>query len=72
MTYKFLTTINFFELQNTQALLLENDIISKVEDSYHYNVTAGWVDPFCNNHERNLFVLEKDLLLAKKILADNL
>ena len=55
-----------------QSLLAENGIDSKIEDPYHFNVTAGWVDPFCNNNERNIFVLEKDLQLAKKILSDSL
>ncbi len=72
MRYTFLATINFFEIEKLQSLLAENGIISKIQDSYHFNVTAGWVDPFCNNNERNIFVLEKDLELAKKILSDSL
>lgn len=72
MRYTFLTTLNFFEIEKTQSLLAENGIDSKIEDPYHFNVTAGWVDPFCNNNERNIFVLEKDLQLAKKILSDSL
>ena len=72
MRYTFLTTLNFFEIEKTQSLLAENGIDSKIEDPYHFNVTAGWVDPFCNNNERNIFVLEKDLQLAKKILLDSL
>ena len=72
MRYTFLTTLNFFEIEKTQSLLAENGIDSKIKDSYHFNVTAGWVDPFCNNNERNIFVLEKDLQLAKKILSDSL
>jgi len=72
LRYTFLTTLNFFEIEKTQSLLAENGIDSKIEDPYHFNVTAGWVDPFCNNNERNIFVLEKDLQLAKKILSDSL
>ncbi len=72
MRYTFLTTLNFFEIEKIQSLLAENGIDSKIEDPYHFNVTAGWVDPFCNNNERNIFVLEKDLQLAQKILSDSL
>ena len=71
MSYKFLTTINFFEAQRAQELLEEHGLTSKLEDPYHFNLTAGWVDPFCNNNERNLFVLEKDFEKAQKILAHN-
>ena len=71
MSYKFLTTVNFFESQKAQTLLEQDGIKSKIENPYHFNLTAGWVDPFCNNNERNLFVLEKDFSLAKKILSDN-
>ena len=72
MPYKFLTTINFFEAQKAQAILEEKGIKSKLEYPYHVNLTAGWVDPFCNNNERNLFVLDKDFQLAKNVLADHL
>lgn len=72
MTYKFLTTINFFEAQKAQEILEEKGIKSKLEYPYHFNLTAGWVDPFCNNNERNLFVLDKDFQLAKNVLADHL
>jgi len=59
-------------LQKAQHVLGAHDIICKIEDPYHFNVTAGWADPFCNNNERNIFVLEKDFSLAKKILEDKL
>ena len=72
MRYTFLATISFFEIVKVQSLLSKNGVIVKLEDPYHFNITAGWVDPFCNNNERNLFVLEKDLQLAKKILSDSL
>jgi len=71
MSYKFLSTINFFEVQKVQELLEKNGLISKIEAPYHFNVTAGWFDPFCNNNERNVFVLEKDFERAKKILENN-
>ena len=72
MKFKFLTTLNFFETKKTQSLLAEHGIESRIEDPYHFNLIAGWVDPLCNNNERNIFVLEKDLQLAKKILLDSL
>ena len=72
MSYKFLMTINFFECQKVQSLLEQNGIKLKIENPYHFNVTAGWVDPFCNNNERNIFVLEKDFTLAKKTLSKNI
>jgi len=71
MSYKFLMTINFFEAQQIQELLEENGLKSKLEHPYYFNLTAGWVDPFCNNNERNLFVLDDDFEKAKKILSNN-
>lgn len=71
MSYKFLMTVNFFECQTIQSLLQQNGIKSRIENPYHFNVTAGWVDPFCNNNERNIFVLEKDFTLAKKTLSNS-
>ncbi len=71
MSYKFLMTINFFEAQRAQELLEENGLKSKLEYPYHFNLTAGWVDPFCNNNERNLFVLDDDFEKAKEILSNN-
>ena len=71
MSYKFLVTVNFFALQRLCDLLEEHNIIYKIEDSYHFNVTAGWVDPFCNNNERSTFVLDSKFALAKKILEEN-
>jgi len=71
MSYKFLMTVNFFECQKVQSLLEQGGIKSRIENPYHFNVTAGWVDPFCNNNERNVFVLEKDFTLAKKTLSNN-
>lgn len=71
MAYKFLETVNFFELQRTQELLKKSGIKFKIENPHHFNITAGWVDPFCNNNERQIFVLEEDLESAKKILENN-
>ena len=71
MGYKFLLTVNFFELHNVESLLKSNGVKPKIQDSYNFNLNAGWVDPFCNSNERTILVLEKDFLLAKKIL-DNL
>jgi len=64
-------TIDFFEAQRAQELLEENGLKSKLEYPYHFNLTAGWVDPFCSNNERTLFVLEKDFEKAKEILSNN-
>ena len=71
MAYKFLITINFFESHKIQDLLKENGIDSKLQDSYHNNITAGWVDPLYNHNERGLFVLQEDILKAKQILINN-
>ena len=72
MGYTFLMSFNFFDAPKIQELLKKNNIESKVEQPYHFNVTAGWVDPFCNHNEVKVFVLEKDLQQAKKILSNNL
>lgn len=70
MSYKYLTTINFFESQKVKFLLEKHDINPKIENSYHSNIVAGWIDPFCNSNERIFLVLEKDFVLAKKILEE--
>ncbi|MDA9727077.1 hypothetical protein N9U48_01050 [Bacteroidota bacterium] len=68
--YKFLTTINFFELQSICQLFDSYNINLKIKNNYNPNITAGWVDSFCTYNERELYVLEKDFVLAKKILLE--
>jgi len=70
MDYKFLVTINIFEVHKIQSTLEKFNIESIIEDNYHSNITAGWVDPFCNYNERRLLVKHQDLIEAKKILND--
>tara|TARA_Y100000766_G_C18598666_1_gene455542 strand:+ start:355 stop:576 length:222 start_codon:yes stop_codon:yes gene_type:complete len=70
MDYKFLATVNFFELQRVESLLITNGVRPKIRDSYNFNLNAGWVDPFCNSNERTILVLKKDFQLAKKILEN--
>tara|TARA_B100001287_G_scaffold273021_1_gene275721 strand:+ start:1423 stop:1638 length:216 start_codon:yes stop_codon:yes gene_type:complete len=66
--YKFLATINFFELQTICQLFEHHNINLKIKNNYNSNIIAGWVDSFCTYNERELYVLEKDFVLAKKIL----
>ena len=68
MGYKFLKTVNFFELPHVQSLLLGHGIKLRIKDLYNNNLIAGWVDPFCVNNERNLYVQEKDFDLAQEII----
>ena len=55
----------------TLSMAKENGIDSKLQDSYHNNITAGWVDPLYNHNERGLFVPQADILKAKQILINN-
>ena len=66
--YKFLTTINFFELQSICQLFDSHNIKLKIKNNYQSNVTAGWVDSFCTYNERELYVLEKRFCFSKKII----
>ena len=70
MGYKFLATINVFEVNKIQSTLYKYNIESIIEDNYHLNLTAGWVDPFCNYNERRILVKNEDIVEAKKILND--
>mgnify|MGYP001235398161 CR=1 FL=1 len=70
MGYKFLATINVFEVNKIQSTLYKYNIESIIEDNYHFNLTAGWVDPFCNYNERRILVKNEDIVEAKKILND--
>ena len=68
MSYRFLKTVNLFELPKIQSLFLSYSIKFRVKDFYNNNLIAGWVDPFCVNNERNLYVQEKDFNEAKEII----
>ena len=68
MSYRFLKTVNLFELPKIQSLFLSYSIKFRVKDFYNNNLIAGWVDPFCVNNERNLYVHEKDFNEAKEII----
>ena len=63
MDYKFLVTINIFEVHKIQSTLDKFNIESIIEDNYHLNLTAGWVDPFCNYNERRILVKNEDIEL---------
>tara|TARA_B100001057_G_scaffold245279_3_gene245605 strand:+ start:20280 stop:20504 length:225 start_codon:yes stop_codon:yes gene_type:complete len=68
MSYRFLKTVNLFELPQIQSLFSSYGIKFRVKDFYNNNLIAGWVDPFCANNERNLYVQEKDLNKAREII----
>ena len=68
MSYRFLKTVNLFELPKIQFLFLSYGIKFRVKDFYSNNLIAGWVDPFCVNNERSLYVQEKDFNDAKEIM----
>ena len=68
MSYRFFKTINLFELPKIQSLFLSHGIKFRVKDLYNNNLAAGWVDPFCVNNERNLYVKDKDFKVAKEII----
>ena len=71
MDYVFLLTINLFEANKIQSALDELGIDSVLKDNYHFNLTAGWIDPLCNYNERRLFVQRKDFLKAKELLTSS-
>ena len=68
MSYRFFKTVNLFELPKIQSLFLSYGVKFRVKDFYSNNLTAGWVDPFCVNNERNLYVHDKDFDVAKEII----
>jgi len=72
MNYKFLLTINIFEKNKIESILEESGVELMFKDSYNMNLTAGWVDPYCNSNESLVFVNEKHFFRAKEILSDKL